>query len=231
MSKLCPCGKVPWEREESIYQTFINKGYDEDAARDTAEMYGCTKDNPKHFGINHVSLEYSGIYDGALGVSCDACNKVFYNASRIFPETMKIFSAALEKDNIIPLQSIPSVRIALCALEKDTEQALSFAAKVLEKHPSPWEGWQFMINSLVDDRIKYVMVPLLKTPLYDDSMPEIKSTMSSMLMTMNEKVSIPCYNAMEWHISTVLEKNDTLLDVLFDIGYYNEVMEPEVENK
>lgn len=76
LSKQCPSCKAPWEAEENIYDHFRNKGESKEEATKTASMYGCTKENPKHFGINVVGVEYPEKYDGVWEWKCTACEEV-----------------------------------------------------------------------------------------------------------------------------------------------------------
>lgn len=75
--KRCPeCG-IAWERKENIYEYFRDyRGYSKEEAAKAAEMYGCTKEDPKHFGINVVGIETEK-YDGISYWRCDVCGSVF----------------------------------------------------------------------------------------------------------------------------------------------------------
>ena len=74
--KNCPKCKIEWEEKENIYEYFLAKGYSEEKAMDTAEMYGHTNENPKYFGKNCVGIETEG-YDGVSYWKCTSCNTVF----------------------------------------------------------------------------------------------------------------------------------------------------------
>lgn len=75
--KSCPSCEAPWEAEETIYQHFVNRGKTPAEATKSAEMYGCTPENPKHFGINVVGIEIPGKYDGVSFWKCQECETVF----------------------------------------------------------------------------------------------------------------------------------------------------------
>ena len=75
--KKCPNCGVPWERKENIYEFFRhNRGYSKKDAAEAADMYGCTKEHPKHFGINVVGIETEQ-YDGVSYWKCEKCGIVF----------------------------------------------------------------------------------------------------------------------------------------------------------
>lgn len=73
----CPKCEVRWQEEETIYEHFLNKGYTKEKAAETAEMYGCTKENPKHFGKNVTGVEIQGGYDGVSYWQCSKCETYF----------------------------------------------------------------------------------------------------------------------------------------------------------
>lgn len=74
--KACPeCG-IPWEMDVNIYDYFRNRGYSKEDAAKTAEMYGCTKEEPKSFSINVVGIETEQ-YDGVSYWKCDKCGTAF----------------------------------------------------------------------------------------------------------------------------------------------------------
>ena len=76
--KQCPSCAVSWECEETIYEHFLAiQGNDEVESRRKAEMYGCTPDNPKHFGVNVVGIEVQGQYDGISYWKCLKCEATF----------------------------------------------------------------------------------------------------------------------------------------------------------
>ena len=77
MPKQCPSCAAPWEKEETIYEYFIAQGNDEVEARRQAEMYGCTPDNPKHFGVNVTGIQIQGKYDGISYWKCEECKVTF----------------------------------------------------------------------------------------------------------------------------------------------------------
>ena len=87
----CPKCNVSWYEDITIYEHFLDvykrrgvpPSYRADgitdaeaAARRSAEMYGCTPDNPKHFGINVVGIEDRDKYDGVSYWKCECCNVV-----------------------------------------------------------------------------------------------------------------------------------------------------------
>ena len=74
--KSCPKCNISWWSEENIYDYFRRQGDSKEKAAETAAMYGCTKDNPKHFGINHVGIETPD-YDGISYWQCTACGARF----------------------------------------------------------------------------------------------------------------------------------------------------------
>ena len=79
----CPNCNTPWEEEQNIYDFFKAKYQEEYSdksteaikalASDTAFMYGCTKENSKHFSKNVVGIEYTRKYDGVLEWHCQEC--------------------------------------------------------------------------------------------------------------------------------------------------------------
>lgn len=71
--KNCPNCGIAWEREETIYETFLNQGYSREEAWDMADSYGCTPDSPKHFGVNVIGIEVQGGYDGISHWYCEGC--------------------------------------------------------------------------------------------------------------------------------------------------------------
>lgn len=73
----CPKCKVPWRKEETIYEYFLREYNNEEEARKSAEMYGCTPEHPMHFGVNVVGIEDSEIYDGISYWKCQKCNTYF----------------------------------------------------------------------------------------------------------------------------------------------------------
>ena len=75
--KECPECKIPWEEEENIYDYFRNQGESKEKAAETAEMYGCTKETPKHFGVNVVGIGDPTIYDGVSYWECQSCKQRF----------------------------------------------------------------------------------------------------------------------------------------------------------
>lgn len=74
--KECPNCKIPWEAKENIYDYFRNAGETKERATEIAANYGCTKENPKHFGTNVIGVEYPGKYDGVWEWSCTNCKHV-----------------------------------------------------------------------------------------------------------------------------------------------------------
>lgn len=76
-NKECPKCGIEWEEKETIYEFFLNKYQDEEKARKTAECYGCTPENPKHFGKNVIGIEIQGMYDGISFWECQACKSTF----------------------------------------------------------------------------------------------------------------------------------------------------------
>lgn len=73
----CPKCGTPWEEEETIYEHFLQRYGSEEKARETAAMYGCTPENPKHFGKDVVGIEIPGKYDGVSYWQCQKCDTVF----------------------------------------------------------------------------------------------------------------------------------------------------------
>jgi hypothetical protein len=73
----CPKCKIPWQEEQNIYDHFKSIGKSKEEATETASHYGCTKDNPKHFGKNVVGIEFRGGYDGISQWKCLSCNTKF----------------------------------------------------------------------------------------------------------------------------------------------------------
>lgn len=76
-AKNCPNCNVPWEADDTIYEHFLKQGKQPREARRIAEMYGCTKKNPKHFGINVIGVEVPGKYDGVSYWKCQSCWTMF----------------------------------------------------------------------------------------------------------------------------------------------------------
>jgi len=74
---VCPKCKVPWQHEENIYEYFRSIGKSKEEANQAAEAYGCTKENPKHFGMNVVGIEDPELYDGVSFWRCKCCNTKF----------------------------------------------------------------------------------------------------------------------------------------------------------
>ena len=75
--KDCPKCKTEWEEKETIYEFFLNKYTDENKAIVAAANYGCTPDNPKHFGKDVIGIEIQGMYDGISYWECQKCNGTF----------------------------------------------------------------------------------------------------------------------------------------------------------
>ena len=75
--KECPKCKEPWQEKETIYEFFLKKHGEEEKARKSAELYGCTLDKPKHFGKNVVGVEVIGEYDGVSQWKCLCCETHF----------------------------------------------------------------------------------------------------------------------------------------------------------
>lgn len=75
--KNCPKCNIEWEEEQTIYQHFLDKYKDEDKAKETAALYGCTKENPKHFSKNLLGIEILGGCDGVSFWKCTACGQHF----------------------------------------------------------------------------------------------------------------------------------------------------------
>lgn len=74
----CPHCDTAWREEESIYEYFLRtNGGNEEEARKSASNYGCTEDNPKHFGKNIIGVEVRGYYDGVAYWRCDCCKSCF----------------------------------------------------------------------------------------------------------------------------------------------------------
>ena len=74
--KTCPNCNTPWEEKETIYDHFRGKGYSKEAAAESAESYGCTKGNPKHFGKDVMGIETDN-YDGVSYWACQKCEATF----------------------------------------------------------------------------------------------------------------------------------------------------------
>jgi len=60
----CPKCDVSW-----VGQDIMEYFQDEEIAG----MYGWTPDNPKHFSVNVVMVEYPDHYDGASEIQCKVC--------------------------------------------------------------------------------------------------------------------------------------------------------------
>ena len=75
--KNCPSCNTEWEEKETIKEHFENQGYSTRKAVQTAAMYGCTPENPKHFGKNVVGIEIRGGYDGVSYWKCQVCETMF----------------------------------------------------------------------------------------------------------------------------------------------------------
>lgn len=71
--KMCPCGKVPWEMKQNIYEFFLKEGQTKEEAMNTASMYGHTEESPKYFGINSVWM--AG--EARPRVVCTECQRSF----------------------------------------------------------------------------------------------------------------------------------------------------------
>lgn len=64
MKTHCPNCNIQWQDDKNIYEFFLGKYATEkqdktrnqikDMATEMAAMYGCTKESPKHFGVNVV---------------------------------------------------------------------------------------------------------------------------------------------------------------------------------
>lgn len=74
--KNCPNCETPWEEEENIYDYFRRQGKSKEEAARTAEMYGCTKNSPRHFGKDMVGIE-TDKYDGVSYWQCQKCSTIF----------------------------------------------------------------------------------------------------------------------------------------------------------
>jgi hypothetical protein len=98
----CPeCG-VPWKQEETITDSFLRdkeEGHYKDKTIEevkeiSAEMYGCTEDNPQHFGTEHfvgIQLEWNhpNHWDGVSYWKCLNCDTTwnrFTNLKEDIPE-------------------------------------------------------------------------------------------------------------------------------------------------
>lgn len=77
MLKSCPECNVTWEAKETIFDHFRSKGHTVSEARESASHYGCTPENPKHFGVNMMGIEIPGKYDGVSYWKCTECNTIF----------------------------------------------------------------------------------------------------------------------------------------------------------
>ena len=94
--KNCPSCNTSWEEEQTIYEYFIKKEISKNTtnlkeskikeegillmsrieANRIAEHYGCTKENPKHFGINVVGIKNK--LTGSMDKwKCLQCKNVF----------------------------------------------------------------------------------------------------------------------------------------------------------
>jgi hypothetical protein len=74
----CPTCKTSWNEEETIYEYFLRQyNGDKKEATKTAEAYGCTKENPKHFGKDMIGIEDPYKYDGISYWKCLKCNTLF----------------------------------------------------------------------------------------------------------------------------------------------------------
>ena len=72
----CPKCKIAWQKEENIYDHFVNQGETKEKATEIASFYGCTKETPKHFGVNVMGIETEE-YDGVSYWECTSCKTVF----------------------------------------------------------------------------------------------------------------------------------------------------------
>lgn len=72
----CPHCGTAWREEKSIYEHFLEKYGNEEEARKSASSYGCTEDNPKHFGKNVIGVQVLG-YDRVCYWRCTCCNSCF----------------------------------------------------------------------------------------------------------------------------------------------------------
>ncbi len=75
--KNCPKCNIAWEEEHNIYDHFISKGKTKEEATKTASQYGCTKENPRYFGVNVTGIEILGQYDGVSQWECGGCKTTF----------------------------------------------------------------------------------------------------------------------------------------------------------
>ena len=75
--KNCPSCNIEWEEKETIKEHFERKGYSARKASQTAAMYGCTAESPKHFGKNVIGIEIQGKYDGISYWKCQVCKVIF----------------------------------------------------------------------------------------------------------------------------------------------------------
>lgn len=73
----CPHCECDWKEPENIYEYFLRQGDSKEEASESASMYGCTKDNPKHFSKDVVGIEVRGKYDGVSYWECQKCYTVF----------------------------------------------------------------------------------------------------------------------------------------------------------
>jgi len=69
----CPACKVSWEMDKNIYDFYRALGHTKKLASEEAEMFGCTKENPRSFSQNVIGVEISGWYDGIAFYRCTSC--------------------------------------------------------------------------------------------------------------------------------------------------------------
>ena len=76
--KECPKCGTAWEEKETIYEFFLRReNGNEEEARKIAGYYGCTPENPKHFGKDIIGIEIQGEYDGVSRWKCLKCETEF----------------------------------------------------------------------------------------------------------------------------------------------------------
>ena len=75
--KQCPSCSTPWEEHLNIYEFFLTQGKNKAEASKAAEMYGCTKEEPRHFGKDVVGIEVPVKYDGVSYWQCQKCEDIF----------------------------------------------------------------------------------------------------------------------------------------------------------
>jgi hypothetical protein len=73
---------------EDIYQHFLDRGYTEEEAYQTAKMYGWSSDKPISFR-KEIAIEIPEVYDGAIYYACPVCKSYWRRFSMEVYEQIK----------------------------------------------------------------------------------------------------------------------------------------------